>query len=130
MFALAFFLASLYLERLAKKFGDDPAGDPPRYGSLALWTLLGVVLGGRLLYVIVHADQFTKDPDGTPVGGIEIIGRVLAIWNGGLVFYGGFLAAFAIGLWKLKSYGLRTWHAADLVMIAGFVGLGIGRIGC
>lgn len=130
MFALAFFLGSLYLERLAQKFGDDPEHDPVKYSNLALWVLLGIVLGGRLLYAAVHPDEFTTAPDGTPRSGIGVVGQVLAVWNGGLVFYGGFLLAFLLGLWKLRSYRLRTWHAADLVMIAGFFGLGIGRIGC
>ena len=130
MIAVAFFLASLYLERLGRKFGDDPEHDPPKYAALSLWVLLGVVGGGRLLYVIVHPEEFTRAPDGSVEGGVTVIGRVLAIWNGGLVFYGGFIAAFLLGLWRLKAYKLRTWHAADLTMIAGFVGLGLGRIGC
>jgi phosphatidylglycerol:prolipoprotein diacylglycerol transferase len=130
MFALAFFLGSLYLERLARKFGDDPAGDPVKYSNLALWVLLGIVLGGRLLYAAVHPNEFTIGPDGAPRSGIGVIGQVLAVWNGGLVFYGGFILAFLLGLWKLRAYKLRTWHTADLVMIAGFFGLGIGRIGC
>lgn len=130
MIAVAFFLASLYLERLARKLGDDPKNDPPKYAALSLWVLLGVVGGGRLLYVLVHPDEFTRASDGSLENGLTVIGRILAIWNGGLVFYGGFIAACVLGLWRARAMKLRPWHAADLTMIAGFVGLGIGRIGC
>jgi phosphatidylglycerol:prolipoprotein diacylglycerol transferase len=130
MFALAFFLGSLYLERLARKFGDDPVNDPAKYSNLGLWVLLGVVLGGRLLYAAVHPEEFTNDAEGNPRSGIGVIGQVLSVWRGGLVFYGGFILACLIGMWKLGAYKLRRWHAADIVMIAGFLGLGIGRIGC
>ncbi len=125
MIAVAFFLGSLYLERLAKRSGDDPE----KYANLSLWLLLGVVGGGRLLYVIVHPSEFTQE-NGEALNGFRVIGRVLAIWTGGLVFYGGFIAAFLIGMWKIGAYRLDRWHAADLGMIAGFLGLGIGRIGC
>ncbi|MBL8694054.1 MAG: prolipoprotein diacylglyceryl transferase [Planctomycetes bacterium] len=124
MIAIAFFVGSLYLERLAQRFGDDPANDPAKYSSLALWLLFGIIGGGRILYVLVHPEEF--------FGGsvVSSISAIVQIWNGGLVFYGGFIATFLIGMWKIRSYKLRRWHAADLGMIAGFLGLGIGRIGC
>ncbi|MFN0205343.1 MAG: prolipoprotein diacylglyceryl transferase [Planctomycetota bacterium] len=130
MFALAFLLGSLLLERLAKKFGDDPVNDPARYANLSIWVLVGIVLGARFMYCAIHTEEFTTTADGRKPGVFELIIHLLSVWKGGLVFYGGFILAFLLGLWKLKAYKLRVWHAADLVMIAGFFGLGIGRIGC
>jgi len=130
MFALAFFVGAHLMELLARRYGDDPENDPKRMASIALWVLLGIVAGGRLLYVIVHPDEFTRDETGRVLSGPEVIGRTVAIWKGGLVFYGGLIAAFVVGIWRVRRYGMRLWHVADLTMIAGFVGLGIGRIGC
>lgn len=130
MFALAYFFGSLLLERLAKKHGDNPETDPQAYANLSLWVLLGVVLGARLMYCAIHPNEVRTTERGEEATVVQIIVNVLSVWKGGLVFYGGFILAFLLGLWKLKHYKLRVWHAADLVMIAGFFGLGIGRIGC
>jgi phosphatidylglycerol:prolipoprotein diacylglycerol transferase len=130
MFALAFLLGSLLLERLAKKFGDNPAQDPVKFANLSIWVLVGIVLGARLMYCAIHTQEFTGGSDGSSPSIIQMVMHVLSVWKGGLVFYGGFILAFLLGLWKLKAYKLRVWHAADLVMVAGFFGLGIGRIGC
>lgn len=130
MFALAFFLGSLLMERLAKKYGDNPETDPQAYANLSLWVLFGIVFGARLMYCAIHPEEVTVTKSGEKASVVGIIINVLSVWNGGLVFYGGFILSFLLGLWKLKAYKLRTWHAADLVMICGFFGLGIGRIGC
>lgn len=130
MYALAFYLGSILMDRLARKYGDDPERDPGAYASLALWVLGGIVFGARFMYCAVHPEEVTTNPDGTDANFLQIVVNVLSIWKGGLVFYGGFLGAFFLGLWRVHVYKLRTWHAADLVMIAGFFGLGIGRIGC
>ncbi|MBI3820248.1 MAG: prolipoprotein diacylglyceryl transferase [Planctomycetes bacterium] len=130
MFALAFFLGSLLLERLARKYGDHPETDPQAFANLSLWLLFGVVIGARLMYCAIHPEEMTATTDGETTSVVGVVWNVISVWKGGLVFYGGFIGAFLIGLFKVKQYKLRTWHTADLVMIAGFFGLGIGRIGC
>ncbi len=55
---------------------------------------------------------------------------VFAVWNGGLVFYGGFL----LGLPALYLFGRRRgygfWTLTDLSAAPAAVGLGFGRVGC
>jgi phosphatidylglycerol---prolipoprotein diacylglyceryl transferase len=126
MLALGFLVGSSLLGVLASRYGDDPKGDPVRFSRVTVWLLGGVVVGARLMYVIVEiargsetGREFTSHP-------LEI----LAIWNGGLVMYGGMFGAIAAGMWAARKEGLRPVHALDLGLVAGFVGQAIGRVGC
>jgi phosphatidylglycerol---prolipoprotein diacylglyceryl transferase len=126
MLATGFLVGSWILGRLAARYGDDPQGDPERFSRVTFWILIGVVLGARALYVLVEIGQgsevgheFTSKPQ-----------TMLFVWQGGLVMYGGMIGACALGLWAAKKEKMRIWHALDLGLVAGFVGLAIGRVGC
>ena len=126
MLAIGFLVGSWLLTRLAARHGDDPKGDPERYSQLTVWILVGVVLGARALYIVVEMGQ------GTPVGH-EFRAqpwKMLAVWEGGLVMYGGLIGACTLGMWAARKSRLRVLHALDLGLVAGFVGLAIGRVGC
>ena len=111
------FLVGLYLARyLGRRHGVDP----DLLSDLFSWILVGAVLGARLLYVVVHHEEFSNPLD------------IVAIWKGGLVFYGGFFGAFASGILflRLRRPNARFFEVADVCMPAGFLGLSIGRWGC
>ena len=55
---------------------------------------------------------------------------VLAVWNGGVVFYGGLLLGLPCAWWFCKRRGLHYWRTADLVAPILAAGLSFGRIGC
>jgi phosphatidylglycerol:prolipoprotein diacylglycerol transferase len=55
---------------------------------------------------------------------------VFAVWNGGMVFYGGFLAAIPAGWWFCRRRGLAFWKTADLCAPILAAGLAFGRVGC
>lgn len=126
LLAAGFLLGSFLLGKLAERYGDDPRQDPERLSRVTVWILFGVVLGARLLYIIVEVGQQSpvgKDFVAHPV-------EMLKVWNGGLVMYGGLFGAIALGTLKARMEKLRVLHALDLGLIAGFVGLAVGRIGC
>jgi phosphatidylglycerol:prolipoprotein diacylglycerol transferase len=54
----------------------------------------------------------------------------LKFWQGGLAYYGGFLAAFPVGLWYAKKHQLGVWRIADLTSPFIALGLFFGRMGC
>jgi phosphatidylglycerol:prolipoprotein diacylglycerol transferase len=87
--------------------------------DICVKTALIGFLGSRLMYVALNFDYFAKNPL-----------DVLAIWKGGLVWYGGFLTAFAFALWSFKRHGLPVGSAADTLAPAVILGLAIGRVGC
>jgi phosphatidylglycerol:prolipoprotein diacylglycerol transferase len=56
--------------------------------------------------------------------------KIVAVWEGGLVMYGGLFGGIAGGMWGARHEGVRPVHALDLGLVAGFVGQAIGRVGC
>jgi len=126
MLAVGFLVASWLLGRLAERYGDDPKGDPARYSRITVWVLVGVVIGARLMYVVVEmargsavGHEFRSSPL-----------SIFAVWQGGLVMYGGMFGAIVGGTWCAHREKVRVLHAFDLGMVAGFVGQAIGRVGC
>ena len=59
------------------------------------WLLLSGIIGSRILYVLLNADEFKGN-----------IGGVLAIWNGGLVWYGGLIPAVIVAVVLLVRWRL------------------------
>ncbi len=86
--------------------------------DLIVWVALGVVLGGRIGYVLFYnLPLYLHDP-------LEI----LAIRNGGMSFHGGFLGAvLAMGLFA-RSRKLAPFHLFDLAAVTVPIGLFFGRI--
>ena len=81
--------------------------------------VLGVVLGGRLGYVLFYKPEYYLSH---PL-------EILALWQGGMAFHGGLLgviAAMAYYAWKTRRH---FFEVADLVAPCVPVGLAAGRIG-
>lgn len=104
--------------------------DAPRLGfdgqavedviSLAVEVFLAGLIGSRLQFVIHNWEHYSG----------ENLWRVLAIWQGGLVWYGGLLAALPVAVWRIKHYGFPILRTCDLLAPCTMLGLAIGRIGC
>jgi prolipoprotein diacylglyceryltransferase len=56
--------------------------------------------------------------------------KILLIWQGGLVMYGGLLGGILFGLAAARRHGLDPWNALDTGLLCGFLGLVLGRFGC
>ncbi len=93
--------------------------DADRILDLCFYVLIAAIVGSRILYVVIQWPTFQHDP-------VEI----LRIWHGGLVFYGGFIAALVTALWYIKTRGLSTWKTADILAPPLAFGQFVGRIGC
>jgi len=96
MYLLAF-VGVLALGRI--RLGSQAAGRPqctPRdLDDVLLYGVLGVVLGGRLGYVIFYKPAYY----------LAHPAEILAIWQGGMAFHGGLLgviAALAIFAWRRR----------------------------
>ncbi len=115
MQAIAFFTAIFVTIRRAKREGLDPN----IVFDLAIWVLVSIVIGARIWYVVEHISEYTENPF-----------DIFKIWQGGLVFYGGFLAAVIGGLLFFKIRKLSFTKIGDLVAPSLALGIAIGRIGC
>ncbi|MGD8607423.1 MAG: prolipoprotein diacylglyceryl transferase [Myxococcales bacterium] len=86
--------------------------------SAFTWTVVGSILGARLLYVFTNLDSY------------DSFGSWFDLRQGGLVAYGGFLGGFlaALAFWRLKKIPLLPF--ADLIAPTLASGLLLTRIGC
>ncbi|MHB2209965.1 prolipoprotein diacylglyceryl transferase [Methylobacterium sp. CM6257] len=86
--------------------------------DLVVWVALGVVLGGRIGYVLFYnLPMYLADP-------IEI----LAIRNGGMSFHGGFLGAILAFLLFARAKKLNGYTLLDIGAVVVPIGLFFGRI--
>ena len=104
-------LAGRRLERRGAGTRDD-------MGSIALWAVLGGVIGARLYHVATDWSRFSND-----------LGRIPLIWKGGLGIPGGLLGGAALGIYAAKRRGVSA--AALLTAVAPAIPLAqaIGRWG-
>lgn len=109
-------LAAEVTVREARRSGEDPRAALHLAG---LCVLAGLV-GARLLHILIVApERYLADP-----------ARLLRFWEGGMVFYGGFLGGLAaLVVWsRLKGPSLS--RLGDMTAPALMIGLAFGRIGC
>lgn len=108
---LGSWVAAVYIER----FGV-PRDETYR---VATYMVLAGIVGSRLTWAATHTDQIHNPVD------------VIAIWEGGIQFSGGFIFALLVGLPFFKRWNrLQRWHVLDGYSLGLALGLAVGRIGC
>lgn len=86
---------------------------------LATRLVVAGMIGSRVTWVISHWDQIDSPID------------TIAVWDGGLQFSGGFIAAVLIGLPTFRKWSpALRWRNIDGYAYGLTIGLAIGRIGC
>ncbi|HEY5717247.1 MAG TPA: prolipoprotein diacylglyceryl transferase [Motiliproteus sp.] len=87
--------------------------------DLIFYCAMGVVLGGRVGYVLFYNfGRFLEEPL-----------WLFAVWEGGMSFHGGLLGVIAAMLWFGRKTHKRLFVVADFVAPLVPIGLGLGRIG-
>lgn len=112
--ALGALVAYFILLKLASREGLDKG----KVENVMIVTLLSGLLGGRLAYVIEHPEQIKGFLD------------ALAIWNGGMDFFGGLALGLVGALGGVFYYKLPLWKTADMSVIALSIAHAVGRLGC
>lgn len=113
------FIAAWWLGRRRIRAGRLPGVSEQGFGDLLFYAMLGVVLGGRVGYVLFYAfGDLLQNPL-----------MLFRIWEGGMSFHGGLLGVM-LGVW-LWSRRNRTHFMDSMDFIAPLVpvGLGLGRLG-
>lgn len=88
--------------------------------ELLLWIIVGTVIGARLYYVVQNQ----------PLDYFRSPWRILAIWEGGLAYFGGLFGATLTAFLYTWKGGLAFSRVADLFAPAIPIGSAIGRITC
>ncbi|PQV62691.1 Prolipoprotein diacylglyceryl transferase [Abditibacterium utsteinense] len=79
--------------------------------------VLGVVVGGRLGYVMQNLDVWRADPL-----------FPFKVWGGGMAFFGGISGVILAVIWAVRRYDLKFWQVTDALTFPAALGLGIGRV--
>jgi len=86
--------------------------------NLLTWVILGVILGGRLGFVLFYEPAtYLAEPF-----------RILRVWEGGMSFHGGFLGVVVAALIYCRRQSIPLLSAADVMALATPPGLMLGRI--
>ncbi|MBN6818660.1 prolipoprotein diacylglyceryl transferase [Methylobacterium organophilum] len=86
--------------------------------DLVVWVALGVVLGGRIGYVLFYnLPMYISDP-----------WEILAIRNGGMSFHGGFVGAILAFVLFARGKGLNAYTLLDIGAVVVPIGLFFGRM--
>lgn len=117
MYSLAFLLGWPLLKyrnrRLQSGLSEDQLGD------LLVWVLLGVVLGGRLGYILFYQPGFYLSH---PLA-------IFRVWEGGMAFHGGLLGVVTACCLYARRYQVTCVLLSDLLAPIVPLGLLLGRIG-
>ncbi len=114
MLFISFILGIWLSQRRCRLQGINPQIVP----DLAVVILICAIIGSRINYAVEHPKEFRSFFD------------FLAIWRGGLTFYGGFILATIGSIAYLKKKKISITLMMDIIAPALALGLCLTRIGC
>lgn len=119
-YALAYISALVVGWRLVRRFVRLPpaVATPLQVDDFLTWATLGVVLGGRLGYVLFYQPGvYLSHP-----------GMILAVWEGGMSFHGGMLGVATAIIIFCRRNKIPLFGFADRIAVVAPIGLGLGRL--
>lgn len=114
MIAIGILAAYMAAEYRAKKMNLRHE----RIFALTMWSLLGGILGAKLLYLITQINEIVANP------------RIILNISDGFVVYGGIIGGILTGYLYCRKAKLDFLQYFDLVMPSVALAQGFGRIGC
>ncbi|CAM4032584.1 prolipoprotein diacylglyceryl transferase [Bordetella tumulicola] len=113
-FALVYLLGRWRLTR-----GHTPELNTRDLEDLIFYSVLGVVLGGRLGYVLFYKPGYYLSH---PL-------EILYLWEGGMSFHGGLIGVILVMVLFARKKGLSFFQVSDFIAPLIPLGLGAGRLG-
>lgn len=119
-YGLMYVLAFLFAYGLATYRSKQRDGwTPEMVSDLLFYGALGVILGGRIGYVLFYEfSQFLADPL-----------WLFKVWTGGMSFHGGFLGVVVAMVFFARKYKKTAFQTLDFIAPCVPTGLMFGRIG-
>lgn len=105
-----------YCLQLAKRPPNQVT--PLQIDDFVIWATLGVILGGRLGFVLFYKPGYYF---GSPM-------EILQVWKGGMSFHGGLIGVTLAMVWYTRRRGIPLLAFTDIIAAAAPIGLFFGRI--
>lgn len=97
---------------------NTPIMEPAKVEDLLTWAILGVVLGGRLGYVLFYQPAYY----------LSHPAEILLVWQGGMSFHGGFLGVVVASWIFATRNAISRLSLGDVIAMSVPVGLLLGRL--
>lgn len=119
-YALAYIAGLIIGWRLMLHFAKNPASKitVEQVDDFLVWATMGVILGGRLGYVLFYKPGYYFD---NPI-------EIFMVWQGGMSFHGGFLGVVVAAILFARKHKFPALALADMLATVAPVGLFFGRI--
>ncbi len=119
-YTLAYITALVIGWRLARRLVRRAplVATPEQTDDFLTWATLGVVLGGRLGYVLFYQPGlYLAHP-----------AMILQVWKGGMSFHGGMIGVAVAIIWFCRANRIPILGFADRIAVCAPIGLGLGRV--
>ncbi len=115
---IAWRLAVAAVQRATLWAGATPPMTPQQIEDLLTWIILGVILGGRLGFVLFYQPAYY----------LQHPAEIVMVWQGGMAFHGGLMGVI-VAAWAFTArHGISRIGAADLIAHTVAPGLMLGRL--
>ena len=88
------------------------------FDDLITYIIIGIILGGRLGYVIFYNLEYYLDN----------FSEILMIWNGGMSFHGGLIGVIIAVFFYSKKHKINAFIFLDLISLVAPIGIFFGRL--
>jgi phosphatidylglycerol:prolipoprotein diacylglycerol transferase len=119
-YAMAYIVSLVVGWRLMRRLvrQSPPVATELQVDDFLTWATLGVVLGGRLGYVLFYQPAYyLANP-----------AKALEVWHGGMSFHGGILGVAVALVWFCRRHAIPLLGFADRIAVVAPIGLLLGRI--
>ena len=111
-------LAAIALKKNELWQKNTPPLNPVKLEDLMSFSVLGIIFGGRLGFVIFYNPEYYLQ---NPL-------EVLFIWQGGMSFHGGLIGVATASFLFFRKNSVPLRSGADLLALGTPIGLGLGRL--
>ena len=117
-YVVGILLAQRYIGWLDTHKNTPPILSERARDDLVLYGVIGIILGGRLGYVLFYNFSYY----------IDNISEIMHIWQGGMSFPGGFIGILIAFYFFARRFKLHWLRLMDVMAVATPVGLLLGRL--
>ncbi len=117
-YSIAYILGILIGWVVSKKIFITESDIKESFDDYITYLILGIILGGRLGYVIFYNFDYYSD---------NLI-DIFKIWKGGMSFHGGVIGIIFVSIWFAKKHEQNPFKYLDIVSIVAPIGIFFGRL--
>jgi phosphatidylglycerol:prolipoprotein diacylglycerol transferase len=109
---------AMLLRRRSLWADNRPPFEAPQIWDFAFWAVIGIIVGGRLGYVLFYnLPHYAVNP-----------AEIVSLWDGGMAYHGGMLGLMIAVMAFTRHKGGNLLSSLDLIAAVGTIGLFLGRI--